>query len=300
MRYFDHAATTPLDPRVRDALVEHAGEPLNPASIHGAGQHARRLLEHARGELAEAIGLHDPARIVFTSGATEAANLVLRGLADALARPLRVLSSPIEHACIRQTLESLERAGRARVHLLPVAEDGTVQLAADKLPEADLLCLMHANNETGVLQDVERARELARRHGMLWLCDACQSPARVLFDADALGADFVLLSAHKLYGPVGVGCLAGPGVDRLMPQLTGGAQEDERRAGTVAVALARAFAAAAALAVRERQADAARLRIHEHALLAGLHAAGVAFRLNGDAPRLPGFLNLSFADHAAL
>jgi cysteine desulfurase len=300
MPYFDHAATTPLDPRVRDVLVEHAAEPLNPASIHRAGQRARRLLEQARTELAEAIGLRDPASLVLTSGATEAANLVLRGLADALGRPLRVLSSPIEHACIRQTLQALERAGRAHVHLLPVAEDGTVQLGGATVPEADLLCLMHANNETGVLQDVGSARDLAHRHGMLWLCDACQSPARVPLDAGALGADFVLLSAHKLYGPVGIGCVAGPGLDRLVPQLTGGAQEDERRAGTVAVALARAFAAAATLAVREREADAARLRALEQALLAALQVAGVAFRLNGAAPRLPGFLNLSFGNHAAL
>lgn len=302
MPYFDHAATTPLDPRVRDAWLELADEPLNPSSIHRQGQRARALLEEARERIAAAIGLADPAQILFASGATEAANMALRGMAGLLPpdERLRVLSSPIEHSCVRDTVAALDDAGRIGAVALPVGESGRVRLDEAPRDRRALLCLMHANNETGVVQDVEAALEWKSAAGSAWLCDAVQSPGRVAFDADALGADFIVLSAHKLHGPPGIGCLAGPGVERLPPLITGGQQEGGRRPGTESVALAWAFARAVELAV-ERRAEAARhLAQLEEKFLRLLGAKGIAWRVNGDAPRLPGFLNLSFEGYSAV
>ncbi|MDK2973145.1 MAG: cysteine desulfurase [Candidatus Sumerlaeota bacterium] len=302
MAYFDHAATTPLDPRVRDVMLEHAGEPLNPSSIHQPGQRARRLLDQARGQLAAAVGLGDAGQVCFTSGATEAANLALRGLATGnTGGPLHVVTSALEHSCVRETLEHLAETGRVVLHLLPVGGDGRAVLDDDAIPmQAGLLCLMHANNETGVVQDVAAARALARRRGIPWLCDACQTLGKEPLVLDDLGADLVILSAHKAYGPVGIGCLAGPGLGRLVPQITGGAQEEERRAGTPSVPLARAFAAAAELAVAELGQRREHLAALEEEFLACLARAGAPHRLNGTAPRLPGFLNLSFPGRDAV
>jgi cysteine desulfurase len=302
MAYFDHAATTPLDPRVRAVLLETLGPPLNPSSIHLDGQRARRLLEDARARLAAAVGLADPALLCFTSGATEAANLALRGLADAHRDgPLCVVTSPLEHSCVRATLERLAADGRVELHHLPVLPDGRARLdPAAVPPSAGLLCLMHANNETGVLQDVAGARALARERRIPWLCDAAQVPGKAPLDLDALGADLAILSAHKAGGPVGIGCLAGPALPRLLPQVTGGAQEDERRAGTQPVALARAFAEALALAAAEVDKRRAHRLACEHSFLAALERARVPFRLNGEATRLPGFLNLSFPGREAV
>ncbi|MCB2153919.1 cysteine desulfurase [bacterium] len=289
--YFDYAATTPMDPRVSEGLCTDLAEALNPSSIHQSGQRARRLLEDARERLGSLIGAN-PGDIIFTSGATEAANLALRGFVDSTDRPPRVASSAIEHSCVRDTVQTLAEAGRAEVIELSVQSDGRVDL-----PDApvDLLCLMHSNNETGVVQDVQMAQQWRRSTGAVWLCDASQSLGKLPIYCEELGADLVVFSSHKIYGPPGAGCLVGPLVHRLVSQLTGGPHEHERRAGTPPVALIRAFVHAAELAVGEQQERAERLRELETRLLERLSARGVAFLRNGEGECLPGFLNLSFA-----
>lgn len=300
MPYFDHAATTPVDPRALAEFARLAPEALNASSIHAAGQRARRLLDGCRERLAAAMRLPDAADIVFTSGATEAANFALRGLAARGPRPLRVATSAIEHSCVRDTLGVLAAQGAVDLVELPVGEDGRARLEPARLAAVHLLCLMHGNNETGVIQDVAAARERRAGGRFLWLCDASQSLGKVPLDLGALEADLVILSSHKIYGPAGVGCLAGPGLGQLVPQITGGPQEDERRAGTQPVALVAAFVRAAELAVEELDARRAHLLALEEHFLAALRELGVAFQLNGAAERLPGFLNLSFAGFEAV
>lgn len=289
MAYFDHAATTPLDPRLGPLLAEALATPSNPSSIHAAGRRARRRLEAARERVAACLGLADAAQVIFTSGATEAANLALRGLAGTA--PVAIACSRLEHACVRDTVEALAGAGRAHLVELPVGADGRVGALGD----AKVLCLMAANNETGVVQDAAAARAWrAAGPERLWLCDATCVPGRAPLAPAVDGADLVLLSGHKFGAPPGIGVLAGPGVVRLVPQATGGPQEDNRRAGTQAVALAEAMAQALAWAEDELAARVTHLRDLEQHLLAGLAALGRPWRLNGEGERLPGMLNLSF------
>ncbi len=290
--YFDYAATTPLDERLVPLLREHLLSPLNPSSTHSAGQKARRLLEDARERFAGLLGFTSPDHVVFTSGATEAANLALRGLAQAVPQPLRIATSEIEHSCIHDTVEDLEKLSLASVITLPVTEAGRTVPNSDN--GTDLLCLMHSNNETGVLQDMEAARRFCSAENALWLCDASQSIGKVHFDAKKTGADLVVLSSHKVYGPVGAGALAGPAVARLRPQITGGPQEDEHRAGTQPVALILAFVRAVELAVEELHQRHRHLQNLESAFLRGLKKSATPFEINGEEPRIPGFLNLSF------
>lgn len=290
--HLDHASTAPMREECAALLTELAGTPLNPSSVHSTGQRARRLLEEARGELAAAVGA-DPAEIVFTSGATESVNLALRGMADALAargRAMCVASSALEHACVRETIAALVRAGRATHQSLPATHDGRAEL--EGAGGADVLAMMAVQNETGAVQDLAAAAAFGAT-GRWWLCDASQAAGRVALNVGALGAWLVALSSHKLGGPVGVGALIGPGIRHIVPQVTGGPQEHELRAGTTPVALCRAFARAATLSVRELDAHAARMGELEAELLGALSSAGVPFLRNGGEPRAPGFVNIS-------
>ncbi len=298
MPYFDYAATTPCDARVLETIADHARMPLNASSVHQMGQRARRLLTEARERLAGCLGVTDPAWIVFTSGATEAVNLALRGYQETLGRRMRVLSSPIEHACVTDTLAALAEHGRADVERLAVVPSGRLLMPETLRDPIDLLCIMHANNETGVIQDVTTARDFARDNGIVWLCDASQSLGKIPLDLGVLGADWTVVSSHKVYGPTGVGCLIGPAVKRLESQLTGGPQEDERRAGTQAVALILGFVRAVELAIADMESRRAHLDHLEHVFFDRLDQAGVVWRRNGEAPFLPGFFNVTF-DNAA-
>ncbi|HYC04401.1 MAG TPA: cysteine desulfurase family protein [Azospirillaceae bacterium] len=275
--YLDWNATSPLRPEARDALLAVLGEVGNPSSIHGFGRQARKRVEEARGAVAALIGA-DPAGLVFTGSGTEANNLAL-----ASAPGRRLLVSAVEHASV------LEAApGAARV---PVDGQGRLDLAALERMLAEggpaLLSLMAANNETGVLQPLAGAADLARAHGALLHVDAAQVAGRLPFDMRALGADMVSVSAHKLGAPQGVGALAlRPGLE---PQalLRGGGQERRRRAGTENVAGIAAFGAAAraALAGLDRFAALADLR---DGMEARLRAAAPDLVVAGEgAGRLP-------------
>jgi cysteine desulfurase len=296
-RYFDYAATAPMCDEAADELERWRGVALNPSSIHQSGQRARRLLEEARDRLAGLLAVPS-SEVIFTGSATESANLALRGLLAATSRgPARsrmVLTSAIEHSCVRETLEHLAGQGGISIRKMRVLESGQAvpEWEQDQGP-LDLLCLMHANNETGVVQDHGAALRLVEQTGCAWLCDASQSLGKVPVRLPDLGAGLLIGSSHKVGGPLGIALLAGPAVNQLTAQIVGGGQEDGRRGGTPAVALARAFAAAAAAAVARQEAEAERLRTLEEQFLGRLSLLEVSWWLNGRGERLPGFLNLS-------
>ena len=295
MYFLDHASTTPLSPRVRDAMEPWMARPLNPSSVHRHGQQARSALERARERVAEIFAVA-PRHVVFTASATEANNLVLRSLAEQARQQgtrLRLATSRLEHACIRETSLRLENHKLANVEWLAVEPTGTVTI-----PDAlacDLLCVMAVQNETGVVQQLDTARAAARAAGARWLCDATQAVGLLELNLVLRGIDFASLSSHKISGPPGVGALVGTGVESLAPQITGGPQENEHRAGTQPVALIVGFGEALALAAQEREHRRAHLAALESEFLAVLRHHAVPFLHNGgDAPdRLPGFLNLS-------
>lgn len=294
MIHLDAAATAPTDPAIAERVREWLSMPANASSVHRAGQKARALLEEARERIAAALDA-EPSWVLFTSGASEANNLAIRGLADARrGSPLDALSSPLEHSCVRETVAALAAAGRLEPHRMRVCEAGRAQVPLE-CPRAELLCLLAVQNETGVVQELESARLLrSTQPSLRWLCDATQAIGRVPFSMRAVGADFVTFSSHKLGGPPGVGALVSPRLSELVPQITGGPQEHERRAGTQPVALCAGFALAVDRAVAERERAATALLALEERLLARLAALGVEFRRNGGEPRAPGFLNLSF------
>ncbi|MCQ8241764.1 cysteine desulfurase family protein [Rhizosaccharibacter radicis] len=254
MIYLDANASEPLRAEAREAVLAALELPGNPASVHGAGRRARDLLEGARERIAGAVGV-EPAGVVLCSGGTEANVLALRALSAPSDGPRRrVLAGSTEHAAV------LEAGPAPRV--LPVDRDGVIRLdaleraLADDGEEPALVCLMLANNETGVIHPVAEAAAICRRHGALLHVDAVQAVGRIPVTLDALGADSLALSGHKIGGPKGAGALALRTVRRLDPLLAGGGQERGRRGGTPALPAVAGLAAAldaagAALADRE-------------------------------------------------
>jgi cysteine desulfurase len=295
MSFLDTAATTPCDAELARRLAERLTEPANPLSVHQQGQRARARLDVARDRMADLLGV-ESSEVVFTASATESNNLCLRGLAAR--QPLRIVRSELEHSRVRETSAALERSGHATVELLRVDQDGRAILP-NSLPESHpeslkVLCLMSVQNETGVTQPLAEARAFALRAGALWLCDATQAFGLAPFRRPELGWDFLSLSSHKVYGPPGVGVLAGPGVARIAPMLTGGPQEQDRRAGTQPVALIEAFVDAAIIAAETAGSRRAHLAALETAFLETLGAESVPYRRNGNpAFTVPGFLNIS-------
>ncbi len=277
--YLDANASEPLRPSARDAARDAFEQPGNPASVHAHGRQARRLLEEARERIARCFGA-DPAGLVFTSGGTESDALAIQALGEGR----RLLVGATEHDAVR--------AAASGAAMLPVLADGTLDLDALESRLAApggpaLVCLMHANNETGVLHPIEAAAALCRRHGALLHVDAVQSAGRLAWSLAELGADSVALSGHKLGGPQGAGALLlGPAVDgfRLRPVVEGGGQERGRRGGTPSLPAIAGFAAACEAARREPERQPAlaalRDRIERRAVALGAIACGAT------APRL--------------
>jgi cysteine desulfurase len=295
--YLDHNATTPLDPRVLDAMLPFLRESYgNASSLHWFGQRARAAVEDARGRVSELVGA-DPSEIVFTASGSESDNMALRGAA-AKARGTRrgLVVSAVEHHAVLNSAKALRDEGFP-LAIAGVGEDGRLDLdgVRQRLDETTVVVsVMLANNETGVVQPVAEAARLAREKGALVHCDAVQAGGKAHVDVRALDVDLLTLSAHKLYGPKGVGCLYVRRGTPLAPLVRGGAQERNRRAGTENVAGIVGFGAAATLA-RERLADDARrtapLRDRLEARLLALPGA----RRNGGEPRLANTANVSFA-----
>lgn len=299
--YLDYPATAPCDPRVIEAMLPFfsamAANPHN--SHHAPGRAAAAAVERARAEVAGLIGAR-PGEILFTAGATEANNLALKGVARArAARGRHIVSAAAEHSSVRAPLAALARDGWA-VTLLPVGADGLVDpdgLARALRPDTVLVSIMAANNETGVIQPLAAIGRLCRARGILFHSDAAHAAGRMPLDVATLGIDLLSLSAHKLYGPPGVGSLYlhQATVPDLVPLIDGGGQERGLRSGTVPTPLVVGFGRAAALAAAEGAADTARIGGLAHRLLRGLAGIYPELRRNGAADHVvAGTLSLSF------
>ena len=305
--YMDNHATTQVDPRVVEAMLPYFTERFgNPHSTgHAFGLEAAEAVEVARAQIASLIGA-EPREIVFTSGATEANNLAIKGAARFLkSRRDRVVTLATEHKCVLESVRDLEREG-ITVEILPVEPSGLVDL--DRLEAAldertSLLTVMAANNEIGVLQDMAAIGALCRAKGVLLHTDAAQAFGKVPLDVQAMKLDLLSISGHKIYAPKGIGALYvrhRPRV-RLEPLFSGGAQERGFRSGTLSPALCVALGRAAELAAAEMDRETERLAGLAARFKAGLAARLDGVRLYGDAERrLSGNLNLGFAGVAAL
>lgn len=295
--YLDCNATTPLDPRVLEAMLPLLrGGFGNASSIHWFGQQARAAVDEARAEVA-ALVCATPQEIVFTGSGTEADNMALRGVAWRAREPRRkIVYAGIEHHAVVNTAKALAEDGWP-VECVRSTAGGAVDLneLEDRVDDRTaLVAVMLANNETGVIQPVKDVVALARRHGALVHCDAVQAAGKIPVDVRALDVDLLALSAHKIYGPKGVGALYVRRNTRLTALVRGGAQERNRRAGTENVAGIAGLGQAAAIARSELAVDAPRierLRDRLEARLIGIPGVQV----NGAGPRVPNTTNLSFA-----
>ncbi len=300
--YLDHHATTPVDPRVVEAMMPFFTERFGNASSrhHAFGWAARDAVAAARRQVAELIGA-DPREICFTSGATESDNLAVRGLVAADAhRPLHVVTMTTEHHAVLDPCRRLEREGIEVTRVAP-RPDGLCDVADVERalrPHTRLVSVMAANNEIGVLQPVARIAELTRPRGIVLHTDAAQAVGKVPVDVDALGVDLLSLTAHKMCGPKGIGALY---VRRRRPRLAidplvdGGGHEQGLRSGTLNVPGIVGFGAAAAICRAELAEEAARVGRLRDRLLAGLRDRLDGVTVNGSlSARLPHNLNVSF------
>jgi len=299
--YLDHHATTPLDPRVFDAMRPYFERDYGNAAstTHVFGWRAEAAVENARESLAAGIGARDPREICFTSGSTESDNLALKGAAFGLAAEGdHIVTTRIEHPAVLDACTALERQGR-RVTRLAVDAVGRVDPAdvARAIDERTVLVsVMAANSEIGVIQPLAEIARVCRERSVLLHSDAAQAVGRIPFDVEELGLDLASFSAHKMYGPKGVGALyvrrRRPRI-RLEPLLHGGGHERGLRSGTLPVPLIVGFARALEIALEDRDVEAARLASLRDRLLARLEEGLEGVRLTGPrGPRLPGNLHV--------
>jgi cysteine desulfurase len=300
--YLDNHATTRVDPRVVEAMLPFFSEDYgNAASHHHVfGWRAEAAVEMAREGVAAAIGAPDPREIVFTSGATESDNLAIKGATPAGGH---VVTAATEHPAVLDPCEDLEKRGVA-VSVLPVDSDGIIdpQLVARAITERTaLVSIMAANNEVGVLQPLAEIGQICRERGVPFHTDAAQAVGKIPLDVEMMGIDLLSISAHKLYGPKGIGALL---VRRrrsdgrrlsLLPQLHGGGHERGLRSGTLPVPLIVGFGSAVALCGAEMDGEARRLVGLRRRMLERLSESLAGVFLNGHPERrLPGNLNVSF------
>jgi len=299
--YLDFAATTPVDPSVADLMLECLGEGgdfANPSSTHGPGRAARLRVEAAREQVARLIGA-DTGEVLFTSGATEADNMAIRGAALFQAhRGRHIITSRTEHRAVLDPCKALAQEGFEVSWLVP-EDRGRVsveQLARTLRPDTVLVSLMHVNNETGLCQDIDALGALCRARGVLLHVDAAQSAGKLPIDVRAMQVDLMSFSAHKIYGPKGAGALFVSRTPRcnLAPILFGGGQEQGLRPGTLAthqiVGMGRAFE----LAGQRMAQDQDRIAALRRRLWSGLLGLG-GVTANGEAACcLPNILNVSF------
>jgi cysteine desulfurase len=297
--YFDHNATTPVDPSVIDLMTRVLQEEFgNASSIHHFGQRAKGILDDARTAVADLVKA-EVSEVVFTRGGTESDNFAIRGVAEALEVTGRrhLIATAIEHEAVLNTFKALSRRGWTTT-LLPVGTSGIVEpgaLEAAITDQTALVSVMHANNEIGTIQPVAELARIAHAHGALFHTDAVQSVGKLPVDARALGADLLSLSAHKFNGPKGAGALWIKRGTRVAAILTGGKHERNRRAGTENVAAIAGLGAAAALASGKMTAEAARLSALRDRLENEILSAIPDTAVNGarDA-RVPNTTNISF------
>jgi cysteine desulfurase len=297
--YLDHSATTPLDERVKKVIDDHFTATFgNASSVHLAGRTAKVVLEESREALARSIHA-EPAEIFFTSGGTESDNQAIAGVAFAHRRETQkdhIIVSAIEHHAVLDCCEYLKGLGFS-ISLLPVSSQGVVDCEALErmiTPRTCLIAVMHANNETGILQPVEQVATIGAEHDVTVHSDAVQTFGKIPIDVRALGVPLLSFSAHKLYGPKGIGAIyikKGTKIDAL---LHGGSQERKNRPGTENVPLIAGFAAAAGNAVAELEKESVRIAALRNLLISRIEQRleGVVFNsISGKA--LPHIVNVS-------
>jgi cysteine desulfurase len=298
--YLDHQATTPVDPRVREAMHPFLGPRFgNAASGHSFGASAAAELATARRRVAALIG-SSPSEIVFTSGATESNNLAIKGLAEASIQGGRnhLVVASTEHPSVLDTCGHLATTG-FEVSYLDVSTDGEVkssEIEAALRPSTFLISIMAANNEVGTLAPVQEIGGLAREHGVAFHCDAAQAIGKIPIDVLSAEVDLLSMSAHKVYGPQGVGALfVRRGLrPRPVPQIHGGGHESGLRSGTANLAGCVGFGLACEIAAREMSRDSEHLTLLGRHLLDGLQLRVPEVQLNGPDDRLPGNLSVTF------
>ncbi len=297
--YLDNAATTPARPEVIEAMLPYFAQTgHNPSSLHAEGRRARAALDDARDKVAALLGVHRKT-ITFTGSGSEADNLALSGVVHALGRRgANIVSTAIEHHAILHALDALQADGYS-ITLLPVNDQGLVDpgaFAQAMRSDTVLASVMLANNELGTIQPIARLAEIAHEHHVLFHTDAVQAAAWLDTSPMDLGVDLLSLSAHKFYGPKGVGMLYVREGVMIDPLVYGGGQEFGRRSGTENVAGIAGFARALECIANDRGARAARITTLRDALERGLQEGIADIRINGaGAPRLPNISNVSFA-----
>jgi cysteine desulfurase len=299
--YLDNNATTPCDPRVVAAMLPYFTEVYGNAASrsHPFGWAAEEAVDYAREQVAKLIGA-DPKEIVFTSGATEAVNLAIKGVYEMYAgKGHHIITAVTEHKAVLDTCRHLEKQG-AQVTWLPVNREGEIDLAALEAaitPQTILISIMYANNEVGVIQPVRAISDIARKHGVLFMTDATQAAGKIPVDVNADGIDLLTLSAHKMYGPKGVGALyvrrRSPRV-KLTAQIDGGGHERGMRSGTINVPGIVGLGKACELCQEEMQADAARIAPLRDRLEKALLELEQSYVNGSVTHRLPHTTNLSF------
>ena len=296
--YLDHNATAPLDPQVLEAMMPYLREEFgNASSIHQWGRRARAALEDSRAKIATLLGAEKDC-VVFTGGGTEADNLAIKGVAWAnQEKGKHIVTSTVEHHAVLHTCEFLAKQG-FEITFLPV--DGKGRLDPEDLrkairPDTILITLMHANNETGILFPLREFGQIAREKKVFFHTDAIQTFCKVPLNVEEDHVDLLSLSAHKIYGPKGVGALYIRKGTKMVAILHGGSQQRKRRPGTENVAGAVGFASAAELLFADQEKEGDRLAALRDQLQRNLVEKIPQVLLNGDPDhRLPGTLNMSF------
>jgi cysteine desulfurase len=297
--YLDYNATTPVDSHALAAMMPFFAEAYgNASSIHSAGQEARAAVESARASVAALIGAK-PAEIVFTSGGTEADNLAIFGCVAAYGRERKhIIASPIEHHAVLNSVEALDKQG-IEVTWLPISSDGVIDpqdVRRALRPETILITVMHANNELGTIQPIAEVGRIAFEANVYFHCDAVQSAGKIPIDVNEMKVDFLALSAHKFYGPKGVGALYVRENTPLEPMLFGGTHERDRRPGTENIAGIVGMGKAAELARAHLADEPVRLAVLRDRLEDGTVAAVCDARVNGDRTRrVANTTNVTFA-----
>jgi cysteine desulfurase len=300
MIYLDYNATTPLCEPGRTAMLPFLEEKFgNPSSLHSAGREARAAIDDARDRLAKLLGAK-PHELIFTSGGTEANNLAILGLARSrTAQGKHLISAKTEHHAVLNAVEHLEKCDDFEVTWLDVSKNGLIdldQLADSIRDETVLVSVMHANNETGVIQPLREISELCRKHGVLLHSDMVQSFGKISAEAVSL-VDAGSFAAHKFYGPKGAGLLFLRSGISIEPIQFGGAHENQRRPGTENVAMIAGMAAAAEFVQRDREFEQERQRKLRDQLWRDISAQIESVVLNGDAnARLANTLNVSLPE----
>jgi len=300
--YLDYQATTPMDPRVLEAMMPYFTHKFgNPGSrSHAYGWEAEEAVEKARGQIAKLIGA-DEKEVIYTSGATESNNLAIRGVAEFYKdRKNHIITTVTEHKCVLDTCRHLEQQG-FEVTYLPVQKNGLLDLDVLRAAITDktvLVSVMAVNNEIGVIQPLAEIGKICRERKVFFHTDAAQAVGKIPLDVEAMNIDLMSISGHKIYGPKGIGALyvrRKPRV-RLVAMIYGGGQERGFRSGTLPTPLCVGLGEACEIAMKEMGAEAKRLAKLQERMLRGLQAKLAEIYVNGDLEqRIPGNLNISFA-----